>query len=118
MAAKTASLMDWGFTDTRSTPWARRAQSFSAVIVSGRPASTVNSEHRERSTYRSSCSSRSESWAAVSVVGVPPPIYTVRTERPSLRRTVPASAISRQSSSKKGSTSFKLRPTSADTKEQ
>ena len=42
-----------GFTDTRVQPLVRRTASFSAVMVSGRPASTVYSTHAERSTASS-----------------------------------------------------------------
>ena len=73
MASSTAADMDWGFTETRPQPWARRTESFSAVMVSGRPASTVYSVQPERST----CSSRAVmtwwSCRADRVVGVPPP---------------------------------------------
>ena len=66
--------MDWGLMDTRVTPLRRSAASFSAVMVSGRPASTVYSTvwlmsnlSFNRPSSRSICS-------AVRVVGVPPPM--------------------------------------------
>ena len=43
------------------------------------------------------------SWAAESVVGVPPPIYSVRTVRPEARSRSPVWAISRISASRYGS---------------
>ena len=73
MAWSTVSDMVWGLTLTRSQPWARSTFSFSAVIVSGRPASTVNSRTEERSKLLSSAVQTSSSCWADSVVGVPPP---------------------------------------------
>ena len=49
MASSTVSSMDWGFTETRSTWWAISTDILSAVMVSGRPASTVYSVSRDRS---------------------------------------------------------------------
>lgn len=74
MASSTLSDIVWGFTLTRPTPCARRTRSFSAVIVSGRPASTVYSRRAERSNSRSSAAQSLSSCAAESVVGVPPPM--------------------------------------------
>ena len=67
----------------RVTPPACRAASFSRVMVSGRPASTVNSEHREKSNCSRIFPQRAASWGAESVVGVPPPIYTAQRVSPS-----------------------------------
>ena len=57
MAARTASCMVWGFTDTRSTPQRTITASFSSVTVSGRPASTVRSVQPDRSKEASSAAS-------------------------------------------------------------
>lgn len=66
--------MVWGLTDTRVTPWAFKTANFSAVMVSGRPASTVRSPQREVSKDCSKAVSTRSSWSAASVVGVPPPM--------------------------------------------
>ena len=73
MAARTRSSMDWGFTDTRVQPRSRRTESFSAVMVSGRPASTVYSVQPDRSMWSASSPMSRSSWGAERVVGVPPP---------------------------------------------
>ena len=54
MASSTESVMVWGFTLILSTPCRRSVLSFSIVIVSGRPASTVYSRRPERSNSDSS----------------------------------------------------------------
>ena len=74
MARSTFSSKVWGFTDTRVTPWAFKTASFSAVMVSGRPASTVSSSQAERSKAASKAASTRSICSAVSVVGVPPPM--------------------------------------------
>ena len=74
MASSTVSLMVWGFTLTRSTPWRRSTCSFSTVMVSGRPASTVYSRIWDRSNSFSRAEHRRSSCSADNVVGVPPPI--------------------------------------------
>ena len=56
------------------TPWRAKTWSFSWVMVSGRPASTVYSRQPERSKLRPRTSRSRFSWLAVRVVGVPPPI--------------------------------------------
>ena len=94
MAARTWSDMVWGFTEIRLAPPSRRAESFSRVMVSGRPASTVNSVPGAREKAVCSRSSRAASWGASRVVGVPPPMYTVRTVLPPWRRAAPAASIS------------------------
>ena len=66
--------MVWGFTDTRSTPWAFKTASFSAVMVSGRPASTVISPQQDRSKDSSKAVRTRSICSAVKVVGVPPPM--------------------------------------------
>ena len=64
----------WGLTETRVTPCARRTASFSGSMVSGRPASMVDSAREVKSKLRSSLVSRRSICSAVSVVGVPPPM--------------------------------------------
>ena len=69
--------MVWGFTEIRVTPNSFSTRSLSAVMLSARPASTVNSFTCEKSkVFRSRERSRS-SWSGSSVVGVPPPMYTL-----------------------------------------
>ena len=74
MARSTGSSKVWGFTETRVTPWAFKTASFSAVMVSGRPASTVSSGQAERSKDVSKAVRTRSICSAVSVVGVPPPM--------------------------------------------
>ena len=59
---------------TRSTPFRRSTASFSAVMVSGRPASTVYSTTPPMSNLSFSRPSSRSICAAVRVVGVPPPM--------------------------------------------
>ena len=66
--------MDWGLTLIRSTPFFLRTASFSAVMVSGLPASTVRSTALARSNFSFSRPSSRSICSAVKVVGVPPPI--------------------------------------------
>ena len=94
MAASTGSDMVWGFTEIRLPPPARMARSFSRVMVSGRPASTVNSVPGARAKASFTLSSRAASWPASRVVGVPPPMYTARTVFPARRAAAPAASIS------------------------
>ena len=71
--SSTASCMVWGFTDTREHPRRASTASFSAVMVSGRPASTVYSVQPDRSMCSASSPMSRSSWGAERVVGVPPP---------------------------------------------
>ena len=66
--------MVWGLTLRRVTPLSRRTRSFSAVMVSGRPASTVYSTAPPMSKRSFSRPSSRAICSAVRVVGVPPPI--------------------------------------------
>ena len=74
MARSTFSSKVWGFTETRVTPWLRSTASFSAVMVSGRPASTVISSQAVRSKEVSKAVRTRSICSAVRVVGVPPPM--------------------------------------------
>ena len=74
MARRTRSSMVWGLMEMRRMPWALRTSSFSPVMVSGRPASTVNSVHPSMGRDLSTAVKILWSWAALRVVGVPPPI--------------------------------------------
>ena len=74
MARRTFSSKVWGFTETRVTPWRFSTDSFSAVMVSGRPASTVISVQAEQSKAVSKAVRTRSICSAVSVVGVPPPM--------------------------------------------
>ena len=62
----------------RLTPCFFIIKSFSFVIVSGRPASTVYSMHFDLSTYLSIIVSNLSNAFSSSDVGVPPPIYKVK----------------------------------------
>ena len=73
MAVSTASDMDWGFTEIRPHPRRASTASFSAVMVSGRPASTVYSVQADRSMRSASSPMSRSSCPADRVVGVPPP---------------------------------------------
>ena len=66
-----------GLTEMRVTGYLRITSSFSRVILSGLPASTVNSSTCSKSKFSRIVPSSRSSWSASSVVGVPPPIYTV-----------------------------------------
>ena len=61
----------------RLTPCLFIIKSFSLVIVSGRPASTVYSPQFDLSTYLSIIVSNLSNATSSSEVGVPPPIYNV-----------------------------------------
>ena len=63
-----------GLMEMRVAPPALMTRSFSASSVSGRPPSTVNSRHRERSKCVFTASSSRAICSADSVVGVPPPM--------------------------------------------
>ena len=84
----------------RPTPCSFRAASFSLVMVSGRPASTVNSPQREKSNTPFIFPHRTASCSAVRVVGVPPPMYTERRESPSSSATWAVFSSSTSSRSK------------------
>ena len=87
-------------------------------MVSGRPASTVNSPHRDRGRCSSMAASTLSSWAADRVVGVPPPIYRLRTARPASFKAAPVASTSRHRASTNGSTSGRHWSTAAEIKEQ
>ena len=108
IVSSTESDIVCGLTLTRSTPWARRTRSLSSVIVSGRPASTVYSRSAPRSNSRSSAVHSLSSWAAFSVVGVPPPMYIDTTRSPSARSSAPTAETSFMSASMNGGMSFML----------
>ena len=118
MARSTSSRRVWGFTEIRSVPARRSTASRSSVMVSGRPASTVNSPQADRSKARRRPDRARSSCSAVRVVGVPPPTYTARTRIPASAARAPDRAVSRDRVSRKGSTSFRQPFTSAEMKEQ
>ena len=74
MLRSTWSDRDWGLMLMRLMSASRKARSFSWVMVSGRPASTVYSLISVKSKRRSSLVQSSSSCPALRVVGVPPPI--------------------------------------------
>ena len=77
ISSRVLSFIVWGFMLILPTPFFARDMSLSSVTVSGRPASTVNSLAGERSKLSRTSFRSSSSCSAESVVGVPPPIYTV-----------------------------------------
>ncbi|MPN13332.1 hypothetical protein SDC9_160653 [bioreactor metagenome] len=105
MASSTASSIVCGLTLTRVTPCVLSTAIFSSSTVSGRPASTVYSSRCERSKLFSSSKSSASSCFAVSVVGVPPPMYTVLMLRPSERTSSAPERISANSAPRYGSIS-------------
>ena len=77
-------------------------------MVSGLPASTVYSRRAERSKFSASTAHSRSSCDAVSVVGVPPPMYSDTGLSPSFFTWAAVAAISFSSASTKGGTSFML----------
>ena len=75
MFSSTLSLKVCGFMLRRVMPAAFNAASFSAVTVSGRPASTVYSLKWDRSKFFSITAQIFSICSAERVVGVPPPQY-------------------------------------------
>ena len=74
MAARVPSSMVWGLMLTRFAPRARMTASFSGVMVSGRPASTVYSARLPAGKQSPTRAISVSSWSASSTVGVPPPM--------------------------------------------
>ena len=72
---RVSSFMVCGLTEIRLTPASFKTRSFSRVMLSGRPASTVNSRSPAGVGFSISMSTFSSS--AESAVGVPPPMYIV-----------------------------------------
>ncbi len=66
-----------GFTDILPVPCLRSTFNFSSVILSGLPASTVNSTLLSTGKYLCNASKSLESCHSFSATGVPPPIYTL-----------------------------------------
>jgi len=81
IASRTSSFKVCGFMLILSQPPSRIASSFSRVIVSGLPASIVNSRHFFISKEAFIAVISFVSCSAEKVVGVPPPIYTVSSLR-------------------------------------
>ena len=99
MAASTPSSMVCGFMLILPTPHFLSTASFSAVMVSGLPASTVTSRMPDISKLSFTVLKTLSSCCAVSTVGVPPPIYTVSRQSPSSSMSTAMSLSSPQSSS-------------------
>ena len=76
-AARTVSFAVWGFIDILVTPASLRTSSFSSVMVSGLPASTLYSPSVGAPKHSAIAPVSILSSSALSTVGVPPPIYTV-----------------------------------------
>ena len=74
MMRKVSSLIVCGLIDILVIPCFFNTRSFSTVILSARPASTVNSCTRPKSKYRYTAASSRSSSSGSKVVGVPPPI--------------------------------------------
>ena len=66
--------MVWGLMEILWMLWNLKTSSLSAVMVSGRPASTVNSAQPSMGRNSSTADKTRWSWAALRVVGVPPPM--------------------------------------------
>ncbi len=118
IACKTESEVVCGFMLIRSTLFSFKAKRRSLSIVSGRPASTVNSRQVSILKLSFTVLSTLSSCSALSVVGVPPPKYTVSSLRPS---TEAISAVAFNSSHKRstyGSISFFARSIDDITNEQ
>ena len=73
MRSRVDCFMVWGLMEILEIPWARRVFSLSSVMLSGRPASTVNSFTEERSNRSSIRVRMASSSSAFKAVGVPPP---------------------------------------------
>ena len=87
-------------------------------IVSGRPASTVNSRQVDISKLLFTVPSTVSSCSALRVVGVPPPKYTVSSLKPSLFAISAVRLISSHNSFVYGSISFSALSIDAITNEQ
>ena len=74
--------------------WARSTSSFSRVMVSGRPASTVYSVQCSRGRTASHRVSTRSICSALRVVGVPPPMYRERMVSPASFRAAAVASIS------------------------
>ena len=74
ISCNTSSQSDCGLTQTRVMPYSFATANFSAVIVSGRPDSSVYSSSWETSVKDAIFPNKNRSCSAVRIVGVPPPI--------------------------------------------
>ena len=93
IVSSTESDIVCGLTLTRSTPWARRTRGLILGYRVG--ASGLDGVFRApRSNSRSSAVHSLSSWAAFSVVGVPPPMYIDTTRGPSARSSAPTAETS------------------------
>ena len=101
-----------------SAPPFNIAVSLSLSIVSGLPASTVNSLHFVISKLLCTVSMSFSSCRALSVVGVPPPIYTLSSCKSHSFAIFAVYSISLQSSSRYGSINFCAFSIDCDTNEQ
>ena len=72
--SSTGSFMDWGFTETRSTLCFAKTAILSPSMVSGLPASTVNSLSFSRGRCFSAAVKTASSCSAERVGGGPPPM--------------------------------------------
>ena len=73
MRSRVFWFMVWGLMEMRVTPWRFNTSSFSRVMLSGLPASTVNSRTPDRSKRRSTSQITRSRCSAERAVGVPPP---------------------------------------------
>ena len=71
-----------GLMEMRVAPYCFRMRSLSGPVQSGRPASTVYSSSAARSNVAAMCAMSCSSCAAERLVGVPPPMYSVRMRSP------------------------------------
>ena len=101
----TSSAIDCGFILNRSTPYDFITRSFSRVMVSGLPASTVYSCTPSSSKAPEISLKSLSSCDALIEVGVPPPIYTEVILRPNSFTSSPLCRISSHNFSRYGSIS-------------
>ena len=100
------------------TPPCFASYNLSFVIVSGLPASRVNSFIFEKSKFSFNLSNIAFKWCGSRVVGVPPPIYIFSTYAPILSITSAVLSISKSNLSTNESIYFPLTRISVETNEQ
>ena len=77
ISSNVSSFIVCGLILIRVTGWRFIVLSFSRVMLSGRPASTVHSWRKDKLKEFSIFERRRSNWSGSNVVGVPPPIYIV-----------------------------------------
>ena len=113
---KVSCFIVCGLMEILEIPCLRSTSSFSLSILSGLPASTVNSSRRDRSNLCSSADRSRSICIGSNVVGVPPPMYIVFTYLSA--NSCAISSISFSSASRYRSTRFFHLDIGKDVKEQ